>query len=86
MVREENSNIETYLTTLGDYELGISRALGAGFSGVSFKFKFSEVIDQEMVDLLHRKGLKIQVWTVESRSDLEEAVEMGVDFVQTDSF
>jgi len=78
--------IETYLTTFGDFELGASRALGAGFSGVSFKFKFNETIDKEMVDLMHRKGLKIQVWTTEDPGGLKEAIDLGVDFVQTDTF
>ncbi|HZY78084.1 MAG TPA: glycerophosphodiester phosphodiesterase [Cyclobacteriaceae bacterium] len=78
--------IETYLTTFGDYELGTSRAIGAGFSGVSFKFKFTEVINKELIDMLHRKGLKIQVWTVESPDDRQEAIDVGADFIQTDDF
>jgi glycerophosphoryl diester phosphodiesterase len=77
--------IETYLTTMGDFELGASRALGAGFSGISFKYKFDENIDKETVDLLHRKGMKIQVWTVGGRADIQEAIDLGVDFIQTDT-
>jgi hypothetical protein len=37
---EHSSFIETYLSTNGDFELGVSRALNAGFSGVSFKYKY----------------------------------------------
>lgn len=77
--------IETYLTTMGDFELGASRTLGAGFSGISFKYKFTEAITREMVDLLHRKGLKIQVWTVSGAADIQEAIDLGVDFIQTDT-
>lgn len=84
-VKKNCDFIETYLTTLGDYELGASRALGAGFSGVSFKYKFSEPIDKTMVELLHRKGLKIQVWTVSGAADIQEAIDIGVDFIQTDT-
>jgi glycerophosphoryl diester phosphodiesterase len=77
--------IETYLATLGDFELGVSRALEAGFTGVSFHFKFKERITPEMVELIHRKGLKIQLWTV-LQEDMEEAKTTGADFIQTDYF
>jgi glycerophosphoryl diester phosphodiesterase len=84
-IKKHSDHIETYLATLGDFELGISRALDAGFSGVSFKYKFDEPINKELIDLMHRKGLKIQLWTVDA-ADLEEAKLIGPDFIQTDSF
>jgi glycerophosphoryl diester phosphodiesterase len=81
---KSNSNfIETYLVVLGDFELGASRALDAGFSGLSYDFN-SEKVTQEQVDLLHRKGLKIQVWTIYDSEALEKAKSVGVDFIQTD--
>lgn len=85
-VKTNSDFIETYLTVLGDFELGASRALGAGYSGISFKFKFTENIDKETVDLLHRKGLKIQLWPVNGPGEMREAIDMGVDFIQTDTF
>jgi glycerophosphoryl diester phosphodiesterase len=78
--------IETYLTTFGDLELGISRALDAGYSGVSFQYNVKEAVVKEQIDLMHRKGLKIQLWTLEEASQLEEAIALNPDFVQTDSF
>lgn len=77
--------IETYLTSFGDFELGISRALDAGFSGISFKYKFKEPILKEQIDLLHRKGLKIHLWTVNDTNDIKEAISLNPDFIQTDS-
>lgn len=77
--------VETYLTTLGDFEMGASRALDAGFTGISFKYKFKEAITKEHVDLLHRKGLKIQLWTVNDTSDIREAQSLKADFIQTDN-
>jgi glycerophosphoryl diester phosphodiesterase len=74
--------IETYLTAFGDFELGFSRALDAGFSGISFKYNFKETIGKEHIDLLHRKGLKIQVWTV---NDIDEVLLLKPDFIQTDN-
>ena len=85
-IKSHSDFIETYLTTFGDFEMGISRALYAGFSGISFKYKFQEDIVREQIDLLHRKGLKIQLWTVNNSNDLQEAKNLGADFIQTDSF
>jgi glycerophosphoryl diester phosphodiesterase len=84
-IKTHNDHIETYLASLGDFEIAISRALDSGFSGISFHYKFDEPINNELVDLMHRKGLKIQLWTVEA-ADLEEAKSLNVDFIQTDYF
>lgn len=85
-IKKHGGGIETYLATLGDFELGISRALEAGFSGISFHYKFDEPINKELVDLMHRKGLKIQLWTVNDAADIEEAKSLNPDFIQTDNF
>jgi glycerophosphoryl diester phosphodiesterase len=85
-IKKRNSKIETYLATLGDLELGMSRALDAGFSGISFQYKFREPLTKEIVDLMHRKGLKVQLWTVNEPADIEEAISIGADFIQTDNF
>jgi glycerophosphoryl diester phosphodiesterase len=84
-VKSHSDGIETYLVSLGDFELGISRALEGGFSGVSFHFKFEEPVTKELVDLMHRKGLKIQLWKV-APEDMEEARSVTPDFIQTDYF
>lgn len=83
-IKKRNRTIGTYLVSLGDFELGISRALDAGFSGVSFHYKFNEPITKQQVELLHRKGLKIQLWTVDDQDDLAEAKSINPDFIQTD--
>lgn len=83
---KHTDKIETYLATLGDFELGVSRALADGFSGISFDYKFKEPINKELVDLMHRKGLKIQLWLVDDFADIEEAKSIGADFIQTDTF
>jgi glycerophosphoryl diester phosphodiesterase len=85
-VRTNSDFIETYLTTLGDYELGVSRALDSKFSGISFKYKYTEPITREQIDLLHRKGLKIHLWPVNGTEDIVEAKALGADFIQTDTF
>lgn len=77
--------IETYLTTLGDFELGSSRALHAGFSGISFQYNIREEITKEHVDLIHRKGLKIQLWTLNDTAEIRNAMQLNPDFIQTDN-
>lgn len=81
-IKTHSSGIETYLTTLGDFELGVSRALDAGFSGISFEYYYRSV-SKELIDLIHRKGLKIQLWTVNDH--INEALLLNPDFIQTDS-
>jgi glycerophosphoryl diester phosphodiesterase len=78
-------DISTYLSTNGDFELGASRALKAGFTGISFKFKYDEEITKEHVEMIHRKGLKIQLWTVDEPDDMQEALELNPDFIQTNN-
>lgn len=76
--------IETYLTTFGDLDLGISRALYGEFTGISFKYDYKEKLSKEHVDLIHRKGLKIQIWTLNDTTNIKEALAMKPDFLQTD--
>jgi glycerophosphoryl diester phosphodiesterase len=83
-VKTHSDKIETYLATLGDFELGVSRAIDAGFSGVSFQYKTKEPVTKELVDLLRRKGLKIQLWTIKVAEEMTEALTLQPDFIQTD--
>lgn len=83
-IKIRTKNIETYQAVFGDFEMGISRALHAGFTGVSFQYKFKEEITKEQVDLIHRKGLKIQLWTISDEAVLKEALSLNPDFIQSD--
>jgi glycerophosphoryl diester phosphodiesterase len=84
-VKTHSNGIETYLSTFGDFERGVSRALNAGFSGISFRCDTISAVDGKMIDLIHRKGLKIQLWTLDEPSDIKEAMKMKPDFIQTDN-
>jgi glycerophosphoryl diester phosphodiesterase len=84
-VKTNCSYIETYLTAFGDYELGVARALHAGFSGVSFKYNSDEMITKDHIDLMHRKGLKIQLWSLVDTAEINKALLMNPDFIQTDN-
>jgi glycerophosphoryl diester phosphodiesterase len=85
-VKENSTEIETYLTTHGDLELGTSRALASGFSGISFQYGTNEILTKEHVDLLHRKGLKIIIWTIDDVNIFPEVISLGVDYIQSNNF
>jgi glycerophosphoryl diester phosphodiesterase len=84
-VRKHSEGIECYLQAWGDFERGMLLCLQDGYSGISFEYKFGEEITVEHVQLLRRKGLKIQLWTVNSESDIEEALSLNPDYIQTDN-
>ncbi len=84
-IRTHSTGIETYLSTNGDFELGVSRALHAKFTGISFKYMFDEDINAEDISLIHRKGLKIHLWTINDTTQIEDAVLLKPDYIQTDN-
>ena len=80
-----NNKIECYLTTLGDFERGMLLALKEGYSGISFKYNFDEIITKDHIDLLHKKGIKIQLWTVDEEDEMALALSLNPDYIQTDN-
>ena len=44
-----------------------------------------EEIGINEIQLIRRKGLKIQLWTVNSEEYLNEALSINPDFIQTDN-
>jgi glycerophosphoryl diester phosphodiesterase len=84
-VKKHGSGIECYLTSLGDFERAMQLCLESGYTGISFKYKFKEEITVDHIQLIHRKGLKIQLWTVNSEHDLKEAMSINPDYIQTDN-
>lgn len=55
------------------------------YSGISFKYKYGEEIGEEEIQMIRRKGLKIQLWTVNTEADILEALSINPDFIQTDN-
>jgi glycerophosphoryl diester phosphodiesterase len=84
-VKRHSSGIGIYLTTLGDFERGIGLALESGFDGISFQYKFEEEITAEDVKMIHNKGLRIHLWTVNEPADIIEATSLNPDYIQTDN-
>lgn len=58
------------ISTLKKYRLDIDAFFGS--------------ITKEVAEELHRNGIKINVWTVDSLEDAKKMVEIGVDYITTD--
>lgn len=83
-IKELDTEIVCYLTTYGDFEKGTYRALKSNFNGISFKYE-NKNISKEQIELLHSKGLKIQLWTINDIVDIKDAQLLLPDFIQTDN-
>ena len=84
-VKRNSTGIEYYLTSFGDFERAMQLTLEAGLTGISFHYKWIEEITAEHIQLIRKKGLKIQLWTVNSEADIDEALSINPDFIQTDN-
>ena len=84
-MKRNSSDIECYLTAFGDFERAMQLTLESGYSGISFKYKYKEEIGIEHIELIRNKGLKIQLWTVNSEEDINEALSINPDYIQTDN-
>ena len=84
-IKNNSSGIDYYLTAFGDFERGMRIALEKGYTGIAFKYNFDEDITSEHIQLLRKKGLKIQLWTLVSDEELSEAIKINPDFIQTEN-
>ena len=84
-VKRNSTGIGCYLTSLGDFERAMQLSLESGYTGISFKYKFKEELTPDHIQMIRRKGLKIQLWTVNTTEDIVEALSINPDFIQTDN-
>ena len=45
-----------------------------------------KLLTQELVDIFHKKNLKVNVWTVDEEKNLRKLEDMGVDYITTNVF
>jgi len=84
-VKRNYTGIECYLTSFGDFERAMQLCLESGFTGISFKYKFKEEIGEQHIQMIRRKGLKIQLWTIGSPEEYQEALLLNPDYIQADN-
>ncbi len=82
-IKNNSKGIECYFLTFENFEKGTSTALKNGYAGISFKY--NESLNADYVKVLHKKGLRIQIWTINTEEDLLEALLIKPDFIQTDN-
>jgi len=71
----------TFLGNVAFYPITNAVALEARADGMSVSIEF---VDRALVERLHRDGLFIAVWTVNSGEEARELASMGVDVIITD--
>ncbi|MEO1250371.1 MAG: glycerophosphodiester phosphodiesterase family protein, partial [Pseudomonadota bacterium] len=42
------------------------------------------VVDRLFVNAAHRRGLKVHVWTINDRNEMNRLIDIGVDGIMTD--
>ncbi len=83
-IRAKDRNVQTYYTSYGDYEKGLLVALDNGFSGISYKSFFNDVLDADKIKLLHKKGLRLNAWNIPDSAHADFLREINADFIQID--
>lgn len=68
--------------TCRHHDENVDRCLEDGFD-IDMDF---EGITDETIDMFHAKGLKVGVWTVNNKKDLEYCLTKDVDFIESDYF
>lgn len=81
-VKVENPKCLTGILGSGNYiKEAIARAISAGHHFISWDFQY---ITKEMVNLIHASELSLNVWTVNTASDIQDMIALGVDSISGD--
>jgi glycerophosphoryl diester phosphodiesterase len=83
---ETDQQYHEYLSILNDYDKGSVTALEKKYDGISFKIDSSNAISADFIDLIHQKGLRIQIWTTLDSLQLAETKKIYPDFIQSEVF
>jgi glycerophosphoryl diester phosphodiesterase len=83
---ETDQKYHEYISILTDYDKGSVTALQKNYDGISFKNDSSNSISSDYIDLMHQKGLRIQIWTTLDSLQLADAKKIHPDFIQSEVF
>ena len=67
----------------GDVDAGLANADATNARGISLEYGVEEV-DAEVVDLIHRKGYALILWTINEPEDIKDTWDAKPDFIETD--
>ncbi len=80
---DNQKSVGQCVISLGDVDKGLADARISKARGISLKYGI-EAIDGDVVDLIHRKGYALIMWTINEPDDISAAWTSGPDFIQTD--
>jgi glycerophosphoryl diester phosphodiesterase len=84
-LNQSNLGFSCFLVSFGDFYKAIAKANKANYAGLSFKYSPDKPLTEKDVSTLHKQGLKIQYWTLNEVEEMNWAVGLGVDYIQTDN-
>ncbi len=82
--RKHSDKFQLYLDSFGDFNTGMKKAMKENYSGVSCKVN-DDNLTKEMIDKMHRNGLKVDVWTIDDGADINQYISWKADFILTDN-
>jgi glycerophosphoryl diester phosphodiesterase len=82
--KRKSNLIRTYYSTYGEYERGIVTALKNDFDGLSYEANFGDELDEEKMNLLHKKGLRVMCWNIPDSTFAANLKRIKVDILQQD--
>lgn len=85
VIKQHNPQIQTFLCLFNMFGRGASEALSNGVDGLSMKYNDDQDLG-EQIAMFRRKGLKIQLWTVNDDNRIRAAAALKPDFIQTDHY
>lgn len=75
--------VDRYLLAYTDLHTAINTCVANGYTGVSFAYYDTSMTEQNM-HYLRSKGLKIQVWTLNTLESINDISSLKPDVIQTD--
>ena len=80
-IKELDPSIAVFLGNVSFYPVSSSIVKEVGADGISIELGF---VDKRLVEMMHRDGVMVAVWTVNDIHLVPKLVELGVDIVITD--
>lgn len=79
----KNSIIDSYYISWNTPKEAIKKALNKGYDGISIPHHKISTVD---IELANKKGLKVQVWTPKTNTQLESCLKLKPQYIQSDFF
>lgn len=82
-MKQKEPLVDRYLLAYTNLQTAINTCVDRGYNGVSFAYDDTSMTEQNM-KYLRSKGLKIQVWTLNTIESIEHIRALKPDVIQTD--